>query len=82
MWKNVSRTDKSFETRRKEHFLHLYLYLLGKSPVAEHETESGNRIKFQNGEVLAEPSGHMDQLVEKARRIKLHSNNTERTVQT
>jgi hypothetical protein len=43
----------SIKTRCKEHEWHLHLYQPDKSAVAEHNTELGHRLKFNDTEVLA-----------------------------
>jgi hypothetical protein len=49
-----------------------------KSIVAEHSTESGYQIKFQETKVLAKTSGYTDHLVKEATEIRLHLNNVSR----
>jgi hypothetical protein len=68
----------SNETRIKEHHWHIRLYHPDKSAVAEHNTDLGQYIQFQDTRTLAMITSHMKHITREATDTELHTDNMNR----
>jgi hypothetical protein len=74
----IGQTNRTIETRRKEHMRHLRLGQPDKSAIAQHALETGHRVEFNNTCRLARTKGYMDRIIKDAIEIKLHPDNINR----
>jgi predicted GIY-YIG superfamily endonuclease len=74
----IGQTNRTIETRRKEHMQHLRLGQPDKSAVAQQALETGHKVKFNNTCRLARRKEYMDHIIKEAIEIKLHPDNINR----
>jgi hypothetical protein len=67
----IGQTNRTIETRHKEHMRHLRLGQPDKSAVA-HDLETGHRVEFNYTCRLAGTKGYIDRIIKEASEIKLH----------
>jgi len=68
----IGQTDRSIETRIKEHHQHTRLGHPDKSAVAELVVNHNHLIKFQDTWIFSTVPGYMDYLIRQAVELELH----------
>jgi hypothetical protein len=58
----IGQTNRTIETRHKEHMQHLRLGQPNKSAVPQHALETGHRVEFNNTCRLARTKRYMDHI--------------------
>jgi hypothetical protein len=71
----IGQTNRTIETRCKEHMRHLRLGQPDKSALAQHALETGHRVEFNKTCRLARTKGYMDRIIKEVIEIKLHPDN-------
>jgi hypothetical protein len=74
----IGQTRHSSEARIKEYHQYIRLYHPDKSAVAEHSTDLGQHIQFQNTRILVTETGCMEHIIREATEIELPPDNVNR----
>ena len=74
----IGETERTIETRVKEHRRHLRLGQFEKSAIAEHCAQENHNIHWEETAQLGRTRGYWDRITKEAIEIRLHPNNINR----